>query len=103
MRQAATRTVATLGMVACVVLFWLAWHRGVGTCNATSRPSAVTGVLLDAVLVIATADLAWCAATFRPSRLTASAGLMVAAELAITAAVGVATLALLSGVNFRGC
>lgn len=87
-------------LLLCGILFALAWHHGVGECNATTAEDGATG-LLRAALVIAIADIALCVAAWR-LRAENSRPWMLVVGLACTA-IGTVTLALLAGANFRGC
>ena len=93
--------VAVGGLLVGRFLFALGWHRGVGECNVSAAGNGTNG-LLWAVLVIAIADLALCLAAWRQRRDTDRQLWLLLTGLTCTA-VGAATVALLVGVNFRGC
>jgi hypothetical protein len=96
----AVEPVGVGALLLCGFLVALAWHHGVGECNATTAENGATR-LLGAALVIAIADLALCVAA---SRLRAENSQPWTLLIGVAcAAIGAATLALLIGVNFRGC
>jgi hypothetical protein len=97
---AAVEPVGVGALLLCGFLFALAWHHGVGECNATTAENGATG-LLRAALVIAIADFGLCVAAWR-LRAANSQPWTLLIGLAC-AAIGTVALALLVGVNFRGC
>jgi hypothetical protein len=95
--------IAVSGLVASAAAFALAWHSGVGLCNVTTASgNNTTGLLLQAAAAIAGVNLAVCFRAFRSLRRTRERFWILLAGAA-TVIVCAAALALIVGVNFRGC
>jgi hypothetical protein len=104
-RQRLTTLTAITGLVGSTVALGLAWHKGVGLCDvgvATAGGNATTTGLVQAAAVIAGIDLAVCGVAAVSLRGT-DEQLWILLTGVATAVVMAVALALLAGVNFRGC
>lgn len=100
--QRAAVPTAVCGLLGSGIAFALAWGNGLGTCNVTTAPHDNSMGLLRAALSIAVADLALCVGAWQPLRDRDERIWIPVIGIASAVLCGV-TLALLAGVNFRGC
>jgi hypothetical protein len=100
--QRAVVPAALGGLLGWGIVFALAWSNGLGECNVTTAPHDDSTGLLRVAVAIAAADLALCVGVWRPLRDTDKRPwiLLIGSASAVLCAVA---LALLAGLNFRGC
>ena len=88
-------------LLACGIIYSLAWGNGLGDCNVTTAPHDNSIRLLQAAVAIAIVDLVLCAAIWRPLRATGRRWIFPTGVA--TAVLGASGVVLLAGFNFRGC